>query len=429
MFTRDISLFDCLLDLIDNSIDGYIRQNELGFDADWLFSGSAQSKGKISLTLDADRIAISDNCGGIDRNLAIKEVFNFVHSSGFESANHQLGAYGIGLKRALFKLGREFEITSRTTEHGFRMSVDLDDWVKKDSKIEDWTFPMQDADAATTAEEAGTDIVIRQLRPDIVSLLKSPHARSGLEKAISQAYAFFLGRHIELTLDSKVILPLNIPVGSEDEVEPSRKSWSKDGVEVTLLATLAERETGTMWRAEAAGWYVLCNGRVVVAADKTELTGWGGGGLPMCHTSKHRGFIGIAMFTSKNPLLLPWTTTKRGLNRESGVFLEAKNQIAAVSRPVISFMDEYYSGSDEETEKFDLDRVRGGSAAKMTRSAKLETSSFRPKLKKKSTIKVQYDAEKSDIDAIKDHLGDAGLSATKIGLHTFRYFIRREGLK
>jgi hypothetical protein len=24
-----------------------------------------------------------------------------------------------------------------------------------------------------------------------------------------------------------------------------------------------------------AGWYVVCNGRVVLAADRTEVTGWG----------------------------------------------------------------------------------------------------------------------------------------------------------
>jgi hypothetical protein len=55
MFTRDITLEECVLDLIDNSIDGLIRSRSLNLDARQLLSvanGPSQikeAKGKVEV--------------------------------------------------------------------------------------------------------------------------------------------------------------------------------------------------------------------------------------------------------------------------------------------------------------------------------------------------------------------------------------------
>ena len=49
--------------------------------------------------------------------------------------------------------------------------------------------------------------------------------------------------------------------------------------------------------------------------------------------------------------------------------------------------------------------------------------------KRRTTTRVQYDAEKEYLDGIRKHLRRSRLSATKIALHTFNYFLDQEGLR
>jgi hypothetical protein len=95
---------------------------------------------------------------------------------------------------------------------------------------------------------------------------------------------------------------------------------------------------------QQGGWYA--NGRVVVSADKTDLTGWGAG-IASFH-SKYRGFVGLALFTSEDPSRLPWTTSKRGLNREALIYQLAWNRMTSVARPVISFLNDMYPSDPVE---------------------------------------------------------------------------------
>jgi hypothetical protein len=169
-------------------------------------------------------------------------------------------------------------------------------------------------------------------------------------------------------------------------------------VKVIFVATLAPR---MQWVQASAGWYVLCNGRVVVSADKTELTGWGEG-FPAFH-SKFRGFIGIALFLSDDPFQLPWTTSKRGLNRESIVFQQSRNRMKGVARPVISFLDKMYpSELNEAVEQ----RAIAHELTQRDLHKELEfttRSSFKavPKVSEVTTQRVQYDAKIVDLERVR----------------------------
>ena len=129
MFTRDIPLLDCVLDLIDNCFDGLARMGRLRMHtvSDNIFSkkGSA-TPGKsdrpyVRVNFDDNQFNISDNCGGIDYQYALEDVFNFGHST--KRSNEYLGVYGVGMKRALFKMGDRFQIKSKTIENGFTLSL------------------------------------------------------------------------------------------------------------------------------------------------------------------------------------------------------------------------------------------------------------------------------------------------------------------
>lgn len=112
MFTRDIPLLDCVLDLIDNCIDGLARAGRLQMHtiSEDIFGGGSNSVPRkpdrpyIRIEFDSNHFKISDNCGGIDYQYALDDVFNFGHST--TRSNEYLGVYGVGMKRALFKMGK-----------------------------------------------------------------------------------------------------------------------------------------------------------------------------------------------------------------------------------------------------------------------------------------------------------------------------------
>ena len=59
MLTRDIDLVDAILDLLDNCVDGILRQKGKS-------SGKTPYKGfKAEIKFDENSFSISDNCGGI----------------------------------------------------------------------------------------------------------------------------------------------------------------------------------------------------------------------------------------------------------------------------------------------------------------------------------------------------------------------------
>ena len=168
MFTRDISLADCILDLIDNSIDGLIKSNDIDLGQSLLLEHEELSEDEknvlplISVEYSDKKFTISDYCGGISLHDAINEVFNFGHQFEYhaENKNARLGVYGVGLKRAIFKLGKLFEMKSQTLNDGFSLSVDIDKWIEKDKDLNDWKFPVQEIPGAKSIKHAGTKITI-----------------------------------------------------------------------------------------------------------------------------------------------------------------------------------------------------------------------------------------------------------------------------
>lgn len=100
MLTRDIDVRPAIVELIDNSIDGAKKiRKDKGYKG--LF---------IKISMSQDKFIIEDNCGGIDIETAQKYAFQFGRSSDRENDLHGYftGIFGIGMKRALFKLGKKF---------------------------------------------------------------------------------------------------------------------------------------------------------------------------------------------------------------------------------------------------------------------------------------------------------------------------------
>lgn len=431
MFTRDISLEACVLDLIDNSIDGLIRSHKLDISNELLKERPTLSERErsklpvVNVSFKPNEFTIEDTCGGIDRDYAETEVFTFGHSP--EQAGGHLGVYGIGLKRAIFKLGNMFNMRSQTATHGFTAALNVREWSAKDEALTDWRIPIGYTGGSGSLAKSGTQINITELRPEVCLRLGDGVFASRMHTAIAQTYAFFLERYVRVVFNGNTVEPELIPIAQSDAVSPAKESYSDGDVEVLLIASLQTRAGKNQeWRMESAGWYVACNGRIVLTSNKTEETGWS------TFHSKYRGFVGLAMFHSKNAMSLPWTTTKRGINRESPVYLQARGKMKLLATPIISFLDRMYASEPPEElgEREIAESVKPVDIRSLADkpSATFQARAIKPR-PPKSTVRISYEAEMSDVDAIRQHLKKPSLTPNRVGQYTFDYYLKAEAIK
>ena len=207
---RDISVIDAILDLVDNAIDGYIHK-------------SYTDRKKIKITLSTEKFQIWDNCGGIDIDFAQKEVFRFgvLHKP---EDKHCLGVFGIGLKRAIFKLGRNVVFESDDLKNYFRVKIDLKEWQEK----KDWTLEFDDSSLSKGSEF--TKILITCLHDEVKEEAGSNRLKNLLHDRISKTYFLFIKNNVDISLDSKIIKPFALTIGFSKNIEPAHKSFEVDGV-------------------------------------------------------------------------------------------------------------------------------------------------------------------------------------------------------
>ena len=438
MFTRDVTLADCILDLIDNAIDGLVRTRRLDLGEGLLADTPVRGRTRlptIKVDYSPTGFEIADNCGGISMADARNEAFNFGHSHSFSAGGGEarLGVYGIGLKRAVFKMGREFEVESRTTEDGFRLTLDVDKWLVRDQHPGDWRMPLETAEPARSLKTAGTRIQVRRLREDVQAVVREdPTLSPRLRDSIGKTYGLLLGKHVDIVLNGEPVAPWALELGVSEEVTPALQRFEFDGVSALVLAGLSAPDARGQWSAESAGWYVACNGRLVVVADQTALAGWATGSLSRFHMGKFRSFRGIALLWASEPLKLPWTTSKRGLNTESPVYLCLRHHMLKVTRPVLDFLNRMYPQDPAEA-PHELAMARSVRPQPLTALKSGGEAPFEagPKARRmpKTTQTVQYAAQKADLDLVRRHLREPDISNVRIGEYTFQYYLRAEGLK
>jgi hypothetical protein len=71
-------------------------------------------------------------------------------------ADFGIGLYGIGMKRAMFKMGKKIEVQSSTTKESFTAFIDVPAWLNNDKT---WDFELEPAGP----KKRGTAILITSL--------------------------------------------------------------------------------------------------------------------------------------------------------------------------------------------------------------------------------------------------------------------------
>ena len=116
-----------------------------------------------------------------------------------------------------------------------------------------------------------------------------------------------------------------------------------------LQNEIDEEQEGTKYSAEDAGWTILCNDRAVLHCDRSELTGWGEAKVPRYH-NQFIAISGIVDLRSKDPGKLPTTTTKRGIDASSPLYLQIKNKMREGMRIFTDYTNKWKGRAEESNE-------------------------------------------------------------------------------
>lgn len=432
MLTRDIDLSDCVLDLLDNAVDGITeaaKRAGIELPEDKPFAGR-----EVRLTLDGTKFAIEDKSGGIPIHVAEQYAFRFGRPDDAGSAKDgTIGFYGIGMKRAIFKMGNIIALRTSTGTESFDLNLDVDAW-KRDpqnktsedgAEIPDWSFELTNVVRQDTSVQQGTSIEITELHSGISRMFQNKVFLDGLVKTISRDYAFIISRGLEVFLNGQRISAVMPVLRVGDELSPYFHVETKDGVQIELSVGLSNpppddvSALGRRPDIETYGWYIVCNDRVVVNADKSEDTVWGHRPVPTWHP-QFAGFMGIARFTSDDPWKLPWKTTKRDVEKSNEFYQHALPLMLRATKRVVDYTNARRAEAkrlrklEKQAEAIPVGRVVASAPAKM------------PSIVKDDVTVIEYVRESDEVRAAAEALGLVGVSPSDVGIRTFEYFYKRE---
>lgn len=425
MLTRDIPLTRAILDLVDNSVDGARRLcpdgNYIGL---W-----------VRIELHSDCFRIADNCGGIPVDIARDYAFRFGRPRDAQGTPGSMGQFGVGMKRTFFRLGRHFIVRSTTTVSQCTVEVDVDQWMADSDaeSPESWHFQFSQLETGMHAEQkdTGTVIKIDRLLRNVADNFALQNFRNRLAQEMSQAHALTLDRELAITLNGLPIKHDPQQLFVSDVLKPSyiEKSYSSDvvagkpgpPVRVKLYAGVSERNL------HDGGWYIFCNGRLILRADQTSTTVWGVHQMRLYHPD-FAYFRGYAYFDGDDGALLPWTTTKTGVDADAPIYKAVQREMIEMTRPVLAYL------ANLVREKAGAAQVRPlEQAITNVRTTKVQTiiqpqafvapapvpAPLGPKMQK-----IQYSKPAAEVEKAKQLLRVR--SFTAVGEETFDYFMHYE---
>ncbi|MDV7418912.1 ATP-binding protein [Acinetobacter baumannii] len=409
MLTRDIEIHRSVLDLIDNSVDA-ANLNDL-----------LKNNPKVEITITPEYFQIYDNCGGMPLKVAENYAFRFGRPRESDPTPNSVGQFGVGMKRTLFKLGNNFIVRSKhINDSGFEVKVDVTEW-KNDSST-DWEFNYQ---LIQDIEEGETFIKVENLYPSIRNTFGQNNFINLLKEDIAQSHFLNIQKGLEISLNGEKIKPYVINFYVSNDIQPEVYEGVIDGVQVKIIAGLSERNI------DSAGWYIICNGRLVVNADQTSLTGWGVDGIRKYH-AEMAFFRGVIELNAEDSSKLPWTTTKTGIDSNSLIYQHVLIHMKNYMRKIISILND----RTKEAELFKDGRIEEetlNNALKASKLVKMTEIQSVQKMQVKTanlstyvpeTTTIRYSVPSEKYEQVANILNVTQKS--EVGLKTFNYFFRYE---
>lgn len=413
ILVRDIDLAEAIVDLLDNSIDGARK-----------LRGSSDLTGLYAhLELSGNKFSITDNCGGIEADIARKYAFRFGRDTNKPppQIKHTVGQFGVGMKRAIFKLGNVINITSNAPSSNFTINLSVEKWKK--NPVWDLAFDTLEENLNQAEEKLGTSIVITELNEGAAQEIALGNFNTKLKNMIESAHTESINSGFEIKIGAYALSALHPKLICSTEINPLYKTihYFKETdtpVTVRIYAGISDSSP------TEAGWYAICNGRTILAANQDVTTGWGDG-TPRFHNQYSR-FRGYIYFDCDNAGLLPWNTTKTDVDAELPIYQAVRLEMINAMKPTLEFLNKVDREKDtEETPLTDAIENSQKILFKHLKDSPTFIYKIEPSQKKVKLTRIQYQRPSEQVDEVKKILKVSTLK--EIGEKTFDYFLNMEG--
>ena len=423
MITRDISIKDAIIDLLDNSIDGANNINPLSYAGLY-----------IDINITKEHFIVKDNCGGFSLDTAKKYAFRFGRPEDAKQTLGSVGRFGIGMKRALFKMGKNFSVESKTINDHFSVNVNVDEWkvqksqLSENSIVDDWSFSYELIEEGNINEN-GTYISVTNLLPDVASLFDDEDFIMGLKSEIERLLNLSLEKGIKITINNEELSRKDLNIIYDDICKPYVFLGVKDDVNFKVIAGLGE-----VGFPSQSGWYIYCNDRLVVEADKSEITGWGTMSIPQWHIN-YVMFKGIVFINSKETFNLPLTTTKKGIDATSEIYKVILSRMREGMLSVFPFLKQIATSVESPNDYRRLLFEQSSKVSVVNLKADINTPQLTfvsPSIDREiiavrdNLVRISYQMDKDRALLAKQHSGTR--SYKELGEITFEYYMKMEDI-
>lgn len=312
----DVTLESACLELCDNSLDAWKRNNN--------HTSSACIEIRAEEKDDRTELVIRDNTGGVPKHEAAM-LFGLGQTAKSDTGG-SIGTFGVGAKKSLVNLGIPFQIRSChfDSSRGWNYEIN-EEWFEKD---DDWSVPVN---VDPQIEQGTTEIRIKDL-----NYQWDEETKQSLREALGKAYNCFLSEpfqklrkdfyDLEITVDGELIEPEGIPDWSYspfDGLAPRRYEEievhhpdSDHPINVAITVGLLRKKTSTK-----AGTDIYCQKRKIASSLRNDVggfsTGQNGIGKFMARHERLKAIVEIE--TEGNGQLLPWDTQKSSIDRHNPI--------------------------------------------------------------------------------------------------------------
>lgn len=305
--TKDVTVEACIFDLIDNAIDAF-RENPLEALPDD-YAGYT-----ITLKMSENEFIIEDAGIGISQDTLSTSALRY----GATLPHGQtIGVFGVGLNRALFKMGSKSQIKTETSNSASQIYLDVLDYLNDDNN---WNLPITEL---ALAGHSGTKIRIWELNLEVAKDFVDVQWMKDFLKNASRRYAKFINRGLIININGESVAAEYFSIKSKSNF---LKIWEMQQDGVTVEVRLGQHANHSFWyetpvssaksnpTIHDSGWNVFCNNRGILILEKSDEVGW-----TTKNHAEYAAFIGEVNFIGDSSLL-PWNTSKTGVDLNSKIY-------------------------------------------------------------------------------------------------------------
>lgn len=425
MLIKDITLRDAIGDLVDNSVDA-IKAKAKNPD---VLKGYT-----IDINLNEKQFSIKDNGSGIEEQIARDYAFKLGKPEKHKLISHSIGRFGIGMKRAFFKLGETISVNSVAPTSNFKLEIPVKTWKADD---DNWDFKFESVGKDEKNDEAltGTYINVRNLSFDAKENFKSVQFENELKEEIAREQLLNIHKGIQIKINGETLIAPKLTLKRSEELKPLYWTHTfrhdESNLDVEILAGVSDE------KEDEGGWNIFCNDRLILSQDTSSITGWtgsGGDGVAKYH-QQFWGFRGYVFFNSEKSSVLPWNTTKTGIDPDSTDYLTVRSKMIEFMKDVILLLNRQKKEREKENPIKDQilnNKIKAAKAESIISVVK-DKKDFSPvfvfpreinAIKDSNSKIIRYQVPTVKFNEVKKRIGAA--NQNDVGSKTFDYYYDNE---